>query len=178
MKWISAALFWLILVGGLSACHEREAQQQEQQISPAVRAAVTAALGPHLSDADVTEFLRSAKLASRTKHDTDVVAMLDEVVSLGRSAVQDDYLAEKYRKEAKSAQWAAHWNEGMESKALCASATDGETVRDCEEAKNRTNAQRNEAKKSADAAQGYEDESRKKKERAADLLQKLEAALK
>jgi hypothetical protein len=166
VKWALAAL-WLVLVGGLCACHERQAQQQEQQqsspqeqqISPAVRAAVTAALGPHVSDSDTTEFLRSAKLATRTKHDTEVVAMLDEAVSLARSAVQDDYLAEKSRKQAKSAQWAAHWNEGMQA--------DDKLV----------NAQRNEAKHSAEAAQGYEDESRTKKERAADLIQKLQAAL-
>jgi hypothetical protein len=34
VKWTLAALFLLVLVGGLSACHERQAQQQ---ISPAVR---------------------------------------------------------------------------------------------------------------------------------------------
>ena len=54
-----------------------------------------------MSDADLTEFLRSAKLASRNKRDTEVVAMLDEVVNLARSAVQDDNNAEEYRRESR-----------------------------------------------------------------------------
>ncbi|MBI3645741.1 MAG: hypothetical protein HY233_07245 [Acidobacteriales bacterium] len=183
MKWLLAALFFLVLVGGLSACHERQAQQQEQQqISPAVRAAVAAALGPHVSDADATEFLRSAKLASRTKHDTEVVAMLDEVVNLARSAAQDDYQAEGYHRESRKLS-----SMSPEEKKDCSDspivAGDSEAwVSACKEfneaGQRLDKIHHDKARHSEEVAQNYENESKRKKEQITDLVQKLQAAAK
>ena len=181
MKRTPAAVFALILVGVSSGCHKQQTQQQQtqepQELSSSVRAAVGAALGPHVSDADLTEFLRSAKLASRTKRDAEVVAMLDEVVSLVRSAAQDDYRAEKYRQHARSAQNAARWNEGMHNKDKAFCETEADMAQFCKEAEENIDSQRKEARHSAGAAQGYENESRKKKQRVEDLVQKLRAEL-
>jgi len=183
MKRASAAVSGLILAGMLSGCYARQPQQEEHQLSPAVKAAVTAALGPHVTDADLTEFLRSAKLTSRTKQDTEVVAILDEAVNLVRSAAEDDYRAEKYRRDAKSAQDAFGFLEERhtENKAFCATTTDDIAIRHCNETMGKeektVNTQRDEARRNAEAAQGYENESKHKRDRAADLVQKLRAEL-
>lgn len=158
MKRASAVVFGLILAGMLSGCYKRQPQQQEQQLSPAVKAAVAAALGPHVSDADLTEFLRSAKLASRTKQDTEVVVILDEVVNLVRSAAQDDYQAEKYRQDAKSTQIALGLNERLHKEAdkgtPCEAMTEDFDVRICKEAEELINAQRSQARRSAEGGAG------------------------
>lgn len=174
MKWTLPALFLLVWVGGLSACHERQAQQEEQQqISPAVRAAVSAALGPHVSDADATEFLRSAKLASRTKRDTEVVAMLDEVVNLARSAAKDDYQAKEYHRESQKFS-----SIPPEKKEDCSVPPYLESCEKINELVPRVNKERHDkAIHSEEVAQNYENESKRKKEQIIDLLQKLQAAL-
>ncbi len=173
MKSTFAALLCLALAGALSACHKQEAQEQDLQISPAVRAAVTAALGPHVSDADVTEFLRSAKLASRTKHDAEVVAMLDEVVSLGNSAAQDDYQAEEHRRESRK-----YASMLPEDHMDCSGLSD---VSDCEQINN-ANQQLNKlhqekARQSEELVQSHENGSKLKRAEIAELVQKLQAAL-
>jgi len=181
VKWTLAALFWLVLVGGLSACHERQVQHQEQQISPPVRAAMAAVLGPHVSDADATEFLRSAKLASRTKHDAEVVAMLDEVVNLARSAAQDDYQAEANHRASRQCN-----SMPPEEKKDCSvspivagdSAAWVSACKEFNEAGQRLDKiHYDKARHSEEVAQNYENESKRKKEQIADLVQKLQAAL-
>ena len=183
MKWTLAALFWLVLVGGLSACHERHVQQQEQQISPPVRAAVAAALGPHVSDADETEFLRSAKLASRTKHDAEVVAMLDEVVNLARSAAQDDYQAKEYHRESRkfNSMQPEEKKDCSDPPSMLPAANAGDWVSACKDF-NEADRQldkihHDKAKHSEEVAQNYEHESKRKKEQIPELVQKLQAAL-
>ena len=180
MKWTSEALFWFVLVGGLSACHERQAQQQEQQISPSVRAAVAAALGPHVSDADLTEFLRSAKLASRNKRDTEVVAMLDEVVNLARSAAQDDYQAKEYHQE--SQRFSSMPPEEKEDCSDPPPYGSQDWVESCKKINalaSRVNKEHHDkAIHSEEVAKNHENESQRKKEQIADLVQKLQAALK
>ncbi len=174
MKWTLAALLCLIL---LSACHEqhteRQQRQDEQQISPPVRAAVVAAIGPHVSDADLTEFLRSAKLASRTRRDAEVVAMLDEVVSLARSAAQNDNQAEEYRAESRK-----YSSMLPEDQSDCSGLSD---VSDCEEIndinKKLDKVHHDKARQNAEFAQDVENESKRKREQVAELVQRLQTAL-
>ena len=158
------AVHAVIFAGLLGGCNTR--QSQEQQLSPAVKAAVVAALGSHVTDADLTEFLRSAKLASRTKHDAEVVALLDEAVSLLRSAAQDDYQAEDSRREGR------HKTDLL---TLCNTAKDDYTVKFCQQAEvaRDVNKERDRVQRSLEVAQSYENESEKKKAKAADLVQKL-----
>jgi hypothetical protein len=179
-KYRPAAIFPFALIGVLLSCHQHSSPpQQGRELSPAVKAAVTAALGPHTSNDDVTEFLRSAKLASRTRYDTEVVAMLDELVSLARSAAQDDYQAENYRHEATKTRGAVQWNEQMheEDKQFCGTATDLEIIQSCKEGDHRIEAQRKEASVYTQRAQHFDDESRKNRERAASLMNALRAAV-
>jgi hypothetical protein len=169
-----AALLCLIL---LSACHQQQTQQQrqqeEQQISPAVRAAVVAALGPHISDADLTEFLRSAKLASRTKRDAEVVGMLDEVVSLARTAAQNDNQAEEFRAESRR-----YSSMLPDAQTDCGGLSD---VSDCEQIndinKKFDKIHHDKARQDAEAAQNLENESKQRKQQIPELVQKLQAAL-
>ena len=172
MNWKLAGLFISVLVGGLSACREQQAPQQAQQISPAVRAAVVAALGPNVSDSDMTEFLRSAKLASRTKRDSEVVAMLDEVVSLASSAAQDDYQAEKYRRDSQAL------GTMSEVREPCHDEEGQGGCKDLEAANDRLDKfHRDKARHSAELAQNYENESKRKREQIPELVNKLQAAL-
>jgi hypothetical protein len=180
---VALALALAELLGGCSQEHREQQpeQQQTQQLSPAVKAALIAAIGPHVSDADVTEFLRSAKLASRTPRDNEVTARLDEAVSLLRSAAQDDYQAAKHRKDATNAQTAADWNNRMNtegnSEQICDETTDHDMQQHCKEGRQLVVTQRTEAKLKTEAAQSYEDKSRREKEQAADLIQKLRLEL-
>ena len=176
VKCTLATLCLLVLVGGLSASRERQAQQEH--ISPPVRAAVSAALGPHVSDADVIEFLRSAKLASRTKRDTDVVALLDEVVNLARSAEEDDDQAKEYRRESQKFK-----SMPPEEKQDCSDPPYGsqEWVKDCEKLNElgpRINREHHDkAIHSEEVAQNYENESKRRKEQIRELVLRLQSNL-
>jgi hypothetical protein len=61
----------------------------QHHISSDVRAAVVASLGDNVSTADVEVFLRTAKLASRTKRDARVVDLLDKAVAHAASSQRD-----------------------------------------------------------------------------------------
>ena len=62
----------------------------ERRVSTDVRAAVLATLGNNVSDADAVVYLRTAKLASRTKRDTYVVGLLDNFVKQAMAAGRDN----------------------------------------------------------------------------------------
>ena len=58
----------------------------ERHISTEARAAVLAALGDNVNDADVAVYLRTAKLAIRTKRDAYIVGLLDKTVEQAEKA--------------------------------------------------------------------------------------------
>ena len=61
----------------------------ERHISTEARAAVLAALGDNVNDADVAVYLRTAKLAIRTKRDAYIVGLLDKTVEQAEKASRD-----------------------------------------------------------------------------------------
>jgi len=61
----------------------------EHHLSSDVRAAVLASLGNNVSDADVAVYLRTAKLAIRTKRDAYIVGLLDKIVEQVTEAEKD-----------------------------------------------------------------------------------------
>lgn len=79
MKWTLIVVLGLVVIGaGMFGVH----QYSERQLSPAVRAAVAAYVGENVHESDIPEFLRAAKLASRTKRDAEVVALFDKTATL------------------------------------------------------------------------------------------------
>jgi hypothetical protein len=79
-------------------------EDREQQLSPEVKAAVTAIIGQNanVSDADVVAFLRAAKLASRTQRDAEIVGMVDRWTLSVKEAAKNKALAGVYRRSAAS----------------------------------------------------------------------------
>lgn len=62
----------------------------ERMVSSKVKGAVLAVVNsPNVTDADLDVYLRTAKLESRTKRDTVVVARLDKMVALMRQSAFD-----------------------------------------------------------------------------------------
>jgi hypothetical protein len=61
----------------------------QRTLSPEVQAAVLATLGGNTSYLDASVYLRSAKLACRTKRDFDVVGRLDNAITLLKSGEED-----------------------------------------------------------------------------------------
>lgn len=83
---ISMVFLGLVLTGlagiGWNYYHQRT-------LSPEVQAAVLATLGGNTSYLDASAYLRSAKLACRTKRDFDAVGRLDNAIMLLKSGAED-----------------------------------------------------------------------------------------
>ena len=68
-------------------------RRHQNSLSPEVNAAALAILHDNTSYVDASTYLRAAKLASRTKHDFDIVERLDRMLELESQALEDQRLS-------------------------------------------------------------------------------------
>ena len=104
LKTISMVLVLVLVVAMvISWSLPRYREYREQRLSPEVKAAVLAVThqNANLSDTDVSEYLRAAKLASRTKRDTEIVRLLDKWISLTAAYTHDSREAAKWSEDAR-----------------------------------------------------------------------------